>query len=685
MTSKPTAQVSGSTPPYSLSTVFSSESSAILTLTDGLQLDGSNQFMLGMWLHIEPGAAGNLVTAGPGFGLALSDTGALQVSLGTATWAPDIAGLPVSRWFYLTLVVLAASGGLADVLVHIDGALADTTQLTPAGIGTSAQVTIGGSDFQCTAFNLWNTASTGVADYIPPDWVLPKASTGIVAAIDFTQNPPIDASQSGLTIGYTDQATTPYQVSSTPALYLDGSANATLVSTGTVIGTGEFSLGIWCYLDIVTLFGNQITLLEVASSDGSQSLTLGFSVPTMNTVAIGLSAVGPGGPAQTGTYQVASSTWVAVGVNCDGSKLYLSVNGSVVHSTGFKGFSQPLPVLVLGDTQAVGGIPRFPGYLQMFFTTPSSLSASQINGLLTGGIPSTQPCNCLLQFADDDSADEISDVTVGLNQAIVAEQLSFWQIGTTRPSASGRRRPTHRLSRATSHAVAATFAPVASSKTDAIGYNLDVFDQLTSALPHGARKARLRGLFEQRLREGMERAKAADWVIPIVQCELVGGKYRYTLSKPFIEDDVFEVDAKSIDPCIAWYIQICAQCVAIVLQVLGCAYAIKSIISTFMEDMQALGKFLRRELIPIVEQEISAMTVIKILQTLNNADLLLPAIVNGLIGLSWWSWAFTVAGILVSICGIWATGGWYLAVMLAQLALLIGQLIEIILNKPPGC
>lgn len=58
MTSKSTAQVQGSMPPYSMSTVFSSESNAILTLTDGLQLDGSTQFMLGMWLYIEPGAAG---------------------------------------------------------------------------------------------------------------------------------------------------------------------------------------------------------------------------------------------------------------------------------------------------------------------------------------------------------------------------------------------------------------------------------------------------------------------------------------------------------------------------------------------------------------------------------------------------------------------------------------------------
>lgn len=96
-----------------------------------------------------------------------------------------------------------------------------------------------------------------------------------------------------------------------------------------------------------------------------------------------------------------------------------------MHSTGFNGFSESLPVLVLGDAQTVGGIPRFPGYLQMFFTTPVSLSASQINGLLTGGIPPTQPCSCLLQFSDGESADEISDVTVALNQAIVAEQLSI--------------------------------------------------------------------------------------------------------------------------------------------------------------------------------------------------------------------------------------------------------------------
>lgn len=119
------------------------------------------------------------MTAGPGFGLALSDTGALQITLGTATWVPDIAALPLSRWFYLMLVVLPVSGGPTDVFVHVDGVLADLTQLTTAGTGTSAQVTIGGSDFQCTAFNLWNTASTGVADYLAPNWVFPTASAGI--------------------------------------------------------------------------------------------------------------------------------------------------------------------------------------------------------------------------------------------------------------------------------------------------------------------------------------------------------------------------------------------------------------------------------------------------------------------------------------------------------------------------
>src|SRR5215475_2200842 len=95
-------------PPSTISTVFSPDTLAAVTLTDGLQFDGTQNFSLGTWLLIEPGdAAGDLFSAGQNFVVSVSESGAIQVNIGTSNWAPANVNIPVSRWFYLLMTVEA--------------------------------------------------------------------------------------------------------------------------------------------------------------------------------------------------------------------------------------------------------------------------------------------------------------------------------------------------------------------------------------------------------------------------------------------------------------------------------------------------------------------------------------------------------------------------------------------------
>jgi hypothetical protein len=683
------------TSPHSItSTVFSPDTLVSVTLTDGSQFDGTRQFSLGAWLLIEPGnAAGDLFSAGDHFAVSLSESGAIEGKIGTGSWIPANANVPVSRWFYLLITVdTVAQKNSASVSLYLDGALADTTTVSGTGGGTSAQFTIGGAAFQSTAVSVFNSILLPDAEqYIKPNWSLPSSWQNMIAVVDFTQNPPLDQGPSHYAVSYTGPI--PCQFCNTPALYFDGAASANLTSPSAIVPSGHFSLGLWCYVGIGTTFGNQITLLQISSDDGTQTLTLSFAVGT-GTVSVFVTT-SCNGIAQTSPYQLPDQTWSVIGLNCDGSKIYLSVNGSVVHSTGFKGFSKPLSSLTLGSTQIHSGAQNFRGYIQSFFTTAQSLSAADLYTLLTGGM-GAQNFNCLLEFAGVQILDQVTGALVELNQANMSNQLSTWQVNPGISQAVGQRIAKPSAGPVVPQKAQPWFASAKSNNPDILGYNLELYDQLVSALPDSERKTRLRQFFQQKLQEGFDRAKTGDWAVPKVQCELVHGKYRFTLSKPFVENDVYELDAAGISPCTVWTIQIAAQCICIMLQLFGFAFALAPILKTMTTTLQNLklaqelpfyeGPTQVGAIINIInEADVSSATIVRIVQTLYSSNLLLPCIINGLAGVSWWSWAFTVSSILVSIVGIWVTGGWYLAIMLAQLAISVAQLITLVNAKPQSC
>ncbi len=679
--------------PHSItSTVLSPDSLVAVTLTNELQFDGTQAFSLGAWLLIEPGdAAGDLFSAGDNFSVSLSESGEIQGNFGAGSWTPANANAPISRWFYLLITAEAdAANNSASVSLYFDGALADAVTVGNTGGGTSTQLTIGGAVFQCIALNVWNTALPADAEqFINPNWTLPSSAQNIIAAVDFTQNPPLDTGPSHYALSYTNEV--PCQFCNTPALYLNGAASASLTSPSTIVPKGHFSLGLWCYVELSATFNNQISLLQISSTDGKQNLTLSFAIDN-NTVSVFVTAISDS-TATTAPYQLPLQTWSVLGVNFDGQKIYLSINASVVSSTSFNGFSEPLSCLALGSTPGNLGTQNFSGYLQSFFVVPNNQSAPEIYALLTTGLGS-QTYNCVLEFGGAQTLDQVTCAPVEMYQANIADQLLCSQVQGMN-QAPGQRIVRPSAGPVIPQQVQHRFASVKSDNPDIVGYNLDVYEQLLSALPESARKAQLRQSFQQRLQEGFDRARTSDWAVPKVQCELINGKYRFTLSKPFIENDVFEIDEVSISNCAVWSIQIAAQCVGIVLQMFGFAFSLSGLIKALTAGLnqRLLGVMLFEGHAGVAglvvglinETNIDALTIVKIIRTLYNADVLIPVITNALVGVSWWNWAFTLTGLMISIVGIWVTGGWYLAIMLAQLALSVGQLVEVAKEKPKGC
>ncbi len=141
------------------------------------------------------------------------------------------------------------------------------------------------------------------------------------------------------------------------------------------------------------------------------------------------------------------------------------------------------------------------------------------------------------------------------------------------------------------------------------------------------------------------------------------------------------IELSGLDDRTAWIIQVVVTVVTTVLSVIGVGFAAKGIFNALAANkgfLQWSGYSIRSIIAILKDVNLSGLTFIKILQTLSQSGTLLSVITNGLANISWWRWVIVVAQTVAAIVAIWLSGGAYLMVMAAQLAISLYQLTELV-------
>jgi hypothetical protein len=671
----------------------------------GLLLNGTAPFSLSGWVQplSEGESVGFLDAMNPdgqsAFQLMFSDVEGGGVVV-VVQWSPNgwlATQLPmaIGSWHFLALTFDPTA---MQLCVYVDGALGLQATVSAPTVPAGGTFVLTNGYARTNSFNFWTVCLTGAA--LLPTWGPPAVGTaGLDTSLDLAQLPPVDVSGNNRTVlvGETTSA-----VWTAPGLVLTGiGCLSPDPQDGLNPGSGSepFGVQLWAYpLGVITLLnaGAQ-TLIGNGDIAGAAGLAVYLQVDATGTRWV--LAARLGGNAATpilASTTVNPNEWHNYAVTYDGSTLTLYVDGNAA------GSGQPAapasvgtPSVSLGaisDGTWPGGYSHpFVGYLQAVSFWSRALSASDIASNMTTEPDLLDPdCGAYFGLAVGDTINRVTDrQSLLVGAADTALQITEVPISIA-PATDRRGAPTapdrteldawlNRLAQA-----APDEAPADGPLTaEAVQAMIDDYARLVEQTVPPSLRPQYTELFRTNLHAGLN-AVAHDQQLP--------GTVTYTQDG---DDTVFFLHthagphevyrAKALDPCVAWLASVIGTAVSLFFIVLGLGYAIAKLSSFFVRLFT--GNQLAQTLAAaqIIGATVSAWTVIMIIRTMAGITGLVPIITNGLAGVSWWSWAWTIAGAVAQIASIWLTGGWYLAYMIAQIALWIGQLVTVINSKPANC
>jgi hypothetical protein len=205
-------------------------------------------------------------------------------------------------------------------------------------------------------------------------------------------------------------------------------------------------------------------------------------------------------------------------------------------------------------------------------------------------------------------------------------------------------------------------------------------EPLISALPT-AHQATIRALAQSNLDRAAKLLAAGKPLPGQVSWATEGSDVVFRYQHP--SEGLIEIGrspAAKLSPTAAWGASLLIQVVVCVCDLL----LIRAVLRGFDPVAQAIAQVptLLEKFAALRNTAITGMTFINILKSAYQAGLLGQVLTTVLSSKSWWSWAFTIASAILSIGAIWMSGGAYLAVVLAQLALDIPKLIIIFREQP---
>jgi hypothetical protein len=318
--------------------------------------------------------------------------------------------LAAQTWTYLAV---AFDG--STMYLYVGGLLVGTA--TPSGSGVANQgqpFTVGGGFYgQMASARLWNA-------YVPPgqlydnQWNDYAAGTaGLVAQIDFTQNPPVDTSGNGTPVVPSEEGVG--AVAYTPGAVMTTGAFASTYDDGSINPGGQaqdFSVTAW-----------------VCPTSVDASSFIFSNGPSGGNAGAFLSIV-PGGQLQ---FQVGSSTpLVSQAVLDEGSWVYVAATWQSATGTGtlFVNGAQDSSQtgMTLGGTLAAGApvvgavayppanlpVDGFEGYVQTVSVWNVALTAAQVVAYQTGDAAVAQGCVADYDFSLTPAQNDVTLNPVGL-------------------------------------------------------------------------------------------------------------------------------------------------------------------------------------------------------------------------------------------------------------------------------
>jgi hypothetical protein len=408
------------------------------------------------------------------------------------------------------------------------------------------------------------------------------------------------------------------------------------------------------------------------------------------------------GTTVTASSTVAPGTWHDVAVTYDGTTLTLYLDAQVVGSATPSPTALAKPDVLFGaarDQASPDGFGSFlGGYLQGLAIWERALSADEVARAMStpfgelSSHPGKPPKGCVAYY-DLASADP-SNLVTG-HHAFFHEQAAVTEVygppievapsARPRPPARATRHPLREMARRLG--VTGEARPAGTLLDAGFDGLIADFERRLTKLPSDHAE-RLRRRFTQNLYVGAELQRRATTPLPgTVTFERQGESWVFYGHSAAGREEAERVPIAQLTECQAWIISVVATSVCVLMAALAVGFATKAIISNVARQLArqpatVYGTF--KMAIP-APTEVAAATPIKIVQTFALSGSLISTIAAGLTGVSWWSWLFTVASLLISIAALWLTGGWFLLVILANLALSIAQLVAVIKQRPASC
>ena len=181
---------------------------------------------------------------------------------------------------------------------------------------------------------------------------------------------------------------------------------------------------------------------------------------------------------------------------------------------------------------------------------------------------------------------------------------------------------------------------------------------------------------------GLQRSDKAKKPVPGCFTSAIEGKFRvfyYHTKDGSVE--TMRVDARSLSDCDAWKIEMGCAVFGLVLSLIGVKLSGKALTKAMSENTKLLGKALSE----VGKDAKTASGVLAIFGLFYSSGQLGSIIAKIIVDVSWWSYASTIASIMFTIAGMFATGGWYVAWIAAQILLNIAVIAITYDNKPQDC